>query len=75
MKEKANEAARVAARQADIVIDTMETEVDTTRRLGNVAMYGFYAKAAGWDTLFTFGVAMAVFAFCSSFPSKFCPSD
>ncbi|KAK2593028.1 hypothetical protein QQS21_009282 [Conoideocrella luteorostrata] len=67
--EKTTLVANEAARQADTVVKMMETEVDSTRRLGNVAMYGFYARAAGWDTLVIFAIAMAVFAFCGSFPS------
>ncbi|KAF7552267.1 hypothetical protein G7Z17_g4442 [Cylindrodendrum hubeiense] len=42
---------------------------DPTRRLGNWEMYGLYVEAAGKSTLGVFVLAMAVYAFCSSFPS------
>lgn len=44
-------------------------EEDKSRRLGDSAMYGFYAKAAGRHLLFILCIAMAVYAFCQSFPS------
>ena len=57
-------------RHADTVVATLQSQVDSTRRLGNLEMYSFYAKAAGWDTLVLFSFAMATFAFFTSFPSK-----
>jgi hypothetical protein len=48
----------------------METEMDSTRRLGDWKVYGFYAKAAGRITLAIFFIAIAFYAFCTSFPSK-----
>lgn len=42
-----SEGTKVAARQADAAVNTMETKVDTAWRLGNGALYGFCANAAG----------------------------
>ncbi|KAH6995503.1 ABC transporter [Ilyonectria sp. MPI-CAGE-AT-0026] len=42
---------------------------DPTRRLGNWEMYSLYTQAAGKLTLGLFILAMAVYAFCASFPS------
>lgn len=69
-KDDLNELEKAPTRHADTTIAMMETQVDSTRRLGDTAMYGFYARSAGWDTLVTLFAALAAFAFFTSFPSE-----
>uniref|UniRef100_L2GAL4 ABC multidrug transporter n=1 Tax=Colletotrichum fructicola (strain Nara gc5) TaxID=1213859 RepID=L2GAL4_COLFN len=52
----------------EAVINALEEQADTTRQLGDWAMYSFYAKAAGWFSLSMFAGFMVVFAFFDSFP-------
>jgi ATP-binding cassette subfamily C (CFTR/MRP) protein 1 len=47
------------------------TDTDSSRRLGDWRVYGFYAKASGRITLAIFFIALALYAFCSAFPGKF----
>ncbi|KAK2038982.1 ABC transporter [Colletotrichum somersetense] len=47
----------------------IEYQAKVTRRLGDSAVYLFYAKSAGWWPIVVFVLSMAVFAFCSSFPN------
>ena len=53
-----------------VVMQLVETEADSTRQMGDSAVYKFYAKSAGWFTITTFVVSICIFAFCDSFPSK-----
>lgn len=48
-----------------------EVEIDRSRQRGDWGIYGLYAKAAGRFILIAFFLAMGVYAFCGSFPSKF----
>jgi ATP-binding cassette, subfamily C (CFTR/MRP), member 1 len=66
----AGETPRADAQPIEAVFTTMEDKADAARRLGDPATYKFYAKAAGWFTLTTFAISMAVFAFSQSFPCK-----
>lgn len=71
-KQKSEEEERPAAAR-DILV-TPELEEDKTRRLGDSAMYSFYAVAAGRTTLLILAVSMGIYAFCSAFPSEFAGS-
>jgi hypothetical protein len=64
------QAPELRAQPIETIIATTKLQADSTRRLGDPALYKFYARAAGWLTLTTFCVAMAIFAFCGSFGSK-----
>jgi hypothetical protein len=46
---------------------------DPARRKGSWGMYALYARAAGRSTMAFFMLAMAVYAFSSSFPSECSP--
>ncbi|KZL81674.1 abc transporter [Colletotrichum incanum] len=54
---------------SEAVVVDMEYQAQTARRLGDSAVYGFYARSAGWLPLVSFVLSMVVFAFCSSFPN------
>lgn len=45
-------------------------QTDAARQMGDSAVYKFYLESAGWPTIITFTVAIIVFAFCDSFPSR-----
>ncbi|TDZ58384.1 ABC transporter atnG [Colletotrichum trifolii] len=69
-KEDLNANATTADNQKspETVIGLLEEEADSTRQLGDWAMYSFYAKAAGWFSLSAFAGFMVLFAFFDSFP-------
>ncbi|KAK1579629.1 ABC transporter [Colletotrichum navitas] len=54
---------------AETALVDIEYQAKVTRRLGDSAVYLFYAKSAGWWPIVVFVLSMAVFAFCSSFPN------
>ncbi|KAF4311832.1 Metal resistance protein YCF1-like protein 2 [Botryosphaeria dothidea] len=53
----------------DQVLASTEENLKSARQMGDSAVYKFYMKSAGNLTLIIFFIAMAVFAFCDSFPS------
>jgi ATP-binding cassette, subfamily C (CFTR/MRP), member 1 len=55
----------------ELMVADMKFQADAARRLGDSRLYGFYANAVGWLPLAIFVVSMAVFAFCSTFPSAY----
>lgn len=54
----------------DQVLASTEENLKSARQMGDSAVYKFYMKSAGNLTLIIFFIAMAVFAFCDSFPSE-----
>ena len=55
---------------ADEILDPIEeAQADKSRRMGDNAMYMFYATAAGRMTVATLIVSMAIYAFCMAFPT------
>ncbi|KAF6795321.1 ABC multidrug transporter [Colletotrichum sojae] len=62
-----DESAQPASGEAAVV--DMEYQAQAARRLGDSAVYGFYARSAGVWPLTCFVACMVVFAFCGSFPN------
>lgn len=57
----------------DVVAATELTgalQTDAARQMGDSAVYKFYLESAGWPTLIAFTIAIIIFAFCDSFPSR-----
>ncbi|KYK57377.1 ABC transporter [Drechmeria coniospora] len=50
-------------------VDMVEIQANSARQVGDSAVYGFYAKSAGWFTMTSFIISICIFAFCDSFPS------
>lgn len=65
--EPTTNPATDAAAAADLT-GTLQT--DAARQMGDSAVYKFYLESAGWPTLIAFVVAIIVFTFCDSFPSR-----
>ena len=55
--------------QQEILDAVEEAQADSTRRLGDSAMYMFYARAAGRGTLLILAISMAFYAFTMAFPT------
>lgn len=66
--ERTQQRSQTALAGQAMVAD-MKYQAQTARRLGDSALYGFYAGAVGWSSLALFVASMGIFAFCSSFPS------
>lgn len=46
-----------------------DAEIDSSRRLGDGAVYNYYFKSAGIIVSIIFALAMIVYAFCSAYPT------
>jgi hypothetical protein len=69
-KPSANPATDATAAALQEVDLTAQLQADAARQMGDSTVYKFYIESAGWPTLITFIIAIIVFAFCDSFPSK-----
>lgn len=65
------DTAEVEAAEDIVEYAVEDTKEDPDRRLGDSAMYMFYARAAGRHMLVTLAISMAVYAFCQAFPSMY----